>query len=422
MQTVIALPNRDNGRESISLRSALLRLACGVPLIARAVGTAERAGADEVLLVGNLNDAVEIKDVCSRYLRSLSPNLIKFVPNDNFDPTSRARWKELSAQLRTEFLWVPWNWVTYADALRDLPLSKVKPQTWLVPGRLLRSELVSDKSDFLPLPSDPQGVAVTSDASLIQAERFLVRHSGKRLDGIHSRFNRWLCRSAVQALARTRVTPNMVTLAGLLFAAASAFYFAQGTYLNAVVGALFFFLSGLADETDGMLARLKFADSSFGCWFEGFVDNASYILLFFGVTLGLSARGSRQALLLGGLALLGCSISIAVIALQRSKATDPNHPNEYLGIVYGLLENDSSSFISRVTRQIHFLTKKGVLIHYVLLFALLGWLPLMLWLVLVGSHLTWIMALHLDRKFFKPIAHPTTLLSALGTENEGRHQ
>jgi phosphatidylglycerophosphate synthase len=269
---------------------------------------------------------------------------------------------------------------------------------------------------------DPQGVAVTSEASLIQAERWLVRHSGKRLDGIHSKFNRWLCRPAVRALAHTRVTPNIVTLTGLLFAVASAFYFARGTYLNALVGALFFYLSGLADEADGMLARLKFADSSFGCWFEGFADNASYLLLFFGVTLGLYARGSRQALFLGGLALLGCSISILVIALQRSKTTRPNHPNEYLGQVYRLLERDSDSFISRVTHQIHFVTKKGVLIDYVLLFTLLGWLPLMLWLVLVGSHLTWIMTLYLDHKFFKPNTHRTTYSEALGTVNEGRHQ
>lgn len=421
MQAVITLPNGDNWRDSLSLRSVLLRRVCGVPLIARVVATAERAGADEVLLVGNLNDAVEIRGVCSRYLKSRSSNLIKFVPNDHFYSASRASWKELSDQLRNEFLWIPWNWVTNAHALRDLPLLGGRPRTWSVPGRLLRSELISDESDFLPLLCDPQGVAVTSEASLIQAERFLVRHSGKCLDGIHSKFNRWLCRPAVRALTRTRATPNMVTLAGLLFAVAAAFYFAQGTYATAVVGALLFFLSGLADEVDGMLARLKFADSSFGCWFEGFVDNASYVLLFLGVTLGLSARGSRQALLLGGLALLGCSISIAVIALQRSRTTRPDHPNEYLGRVYGLLERDSGSFISRITRQIHFLIKKGVLINYVLLFTLLGWLPLMLWLVLVGSHLTWIMALYLDHKFFKPVAHRTPFSKTLGTANEGRH-
>src|SRR5690348_4668076 len=357
MQAVIALPNHDN-RLSASDGAFLLQPVCGIPLIARVIGTAERAGADEVLLVGSLRDPVEIKNVCSQRLES-SSNIIDIVPDDSFDPSSTVSWKGLSGRLQNEFLWIPWNWITSARVLADLPQLQGKPLSWSVPWRLLRSEVPREDSGSLPFPSESDGVAVTSQESLIEAERWLVRHSGKRLDGIHSKFNRWLCRPAVRALARTRTTPNMVTLAGLLLAMLSAFFFAQGTYLDAVAGAILFFLAGLADEIDGMLARLKFADSTFGCWFEGFVDNASYILLFLSVTLGLSAQGSRRSLLVGGLALIGCSVSIALIALQRSKATRPDCPNEYLGKVYGLLESDSGSSISRITRQIHFITKKG---------------------------------------------------------------
>lgn len=421
MQAVIALPNRDKLGGLLSPSSPLLRRVCGVPLIARVIATAARSGVTEVLLIGNGSDAEIILDVSSPYLKSPSREFIQVISTQNFNPASGASWKAISAQLESELIWIPWNWVTYPHALSDLSFSGGRPQSWSVPVRMLRSELIGDESDPVSISINPQGVAVGSEAALIQAERFLVKHSGKRLDGIHSKFNRWLCRPFVEVLARTRVTPNAVTLAGLCLAVASASFFARGTYLNAVAGALFFFMSGLADDADGMLARIKFADSSFGCWFEGFVDNASYVLLFLGVTLGLSAQGYWPALLLGGLSLLGCSISIAVIALQRRKATLPDHPNEYLGNVYGLLEHDSGSFISRVTRQVHFLTKKGVLIHYVLLFTLLGWLPLMLWLVLIGSHLTWIITLYLDHRFFKP-AHTALIGKTLETEKGGRIQ
>jgi hypothetical protein len=152
MQAIIALPNGDNWRGSLSLRSALLRPVCGVPLIARVVATAERSGADEVLLIGSPDDAAKIKDICSRCLKSLSPDFMKFVPNDNCDFDSSASWIELSDQLQNELLWIPWNWVTNAHFLCDLPLLKGRPRTWSLPERLLRSKLVRDESDLAPAP------------------------------------------------------------------------------------------------------------------------------------------------------------------------------------------------------------------------------------------------------------------------------
>jgi len=44
--------------------------------------------------------------------------------------------------------------------------------------------------------------------------------------------------------------------------------------------------------------------------------------------------------------------------------------------------------------------KKAVLVHYLLLFTLIGELPLFLWLAAVGSNLTWILGLYFTRRFF----------------------
>ena len=58
-------------------------------------------------------------------------------------------------------------------------------------------------------------VSITPRTGDAEAERFVVAHAGKPSDGMHSRFNRYLCRPLVRLLTHTPVTPNMVTLGGL---------------------------------------------------------------------------------------------------------------------------------------------------------------------------------------------------------------
>lgn len=417
MQALIVLPASDKHFGSDSACDYICRPICGIPLVCRVIATAGRAGADEILVICNQQQEAKIRQLCSSSLPLRSFDISYVIQKEGFDPDSSFAWKTYRDRLDADFLWVPWNWVTHARALRGLPTLDAKPATWDRPAHLRSCVAACSESRAPSQVETSQGVSIISNTSVSEAERLLVRQSGKQLDGIHSKFNRWLCRPAVRFLTHMNVSPNMVTLTGLLCAIGSAVCYAKGSYLDSVLGALLFFLSGLFDEVDGMLARIKFADSAFGCWFEGFVDNASYLLVFLGVTLGLSSRGFKDALPLGAMALVGCSISIGVIAGQRRKSTRPDHPNEYLGNVYRLLEGDSQNHVSKVVRQLHFLTKKGVLIHYVLIFTILGWLPAMMWLLVIGSHATWTLTLYLNHRFFQPV--PTTVL---GPETKGGAQ
>jgi len=246
-----------------------------------------------------------------------------------------------------------------------------------------------------------EGVLVTSESRIAEAERFLVAHSGKPSDGIHSRFNRLLCRPAVRLFSHTAVTPNWVTLGGLVVGIAAALMYARGQYTAYVTGALLFFLSGLFDEADGMLARIKFRESVFGTWFEGFVDEATYLLLFGGITVGLSRDRGPHELTYGYLLLIGCALSIAVTRWQRKLATAPDRPDEYAERLNRLLEADSSNLVLHVVRHIHMFIKKGVSIHYLLIFTVLGGLPWLLRLAALGSNLTWALALYFNRRYFR---------------------
>jgi phosphatidylglycerophosphate synthase len=227
-----------------------------------------------------------------------------------------------------------------------------------------------------------------------------VAHSGKPLDGIYSKFNRLLCRPAVRLLTHTGITPNSVTLGGLVVAIVAALLFARGSYANYVGGALLFFLSGLFDEMDGMLARIKFTESAFGTWFEGFVDNATYLLVFSGITAGLYRQRGSHELFYGLALLIGCLLSFIVIALQRKATTAAERPHEYAGQMNQMLEGDSSNWISLMARQINVFIKKGVAIHYLLIFTVAGGLPLFLRLAAFGSNLTWVLVLYFNRRFF----------------------
>ena len=398
MQAILAMPDSQSAKSGGD--QLLFHDIAGIPLLVRAIATARRAGADEALLVFPGFIPCEIvKRLRENAILSAGP-LVKCISVLGFDPESSSGWRQISARLTDEFLWTPWNWVTNKHALLRLPALEQKPESWSEPARLKRDVTVND-GEPLRRAQKAEGIAVVSADSVRVAERWLVANSGKPLDGIYTSFNRRLCRPVVRALTHTAVSPNAVTLAGFLVACLSAYCFSRGSYLLSVIGALLFFLSGLCDEVDGMLARIKFSDSAFGTWFEGTVDNLSYLLLFGGIARGLSRHRGPRELWIGGAILVGAVISTALIAWLRKSSTHRERPNEYLGKMYRLLDEDRGNWISRISRNIEFLLKKGVFIHYVVLFSLLGLLPVMMRIAAIAANLTWILAFYFKRRFFR---------------------
>jgi phosphatidylglycerophosphate synthase len=373
-----------------------LREIAGVPLLTRVIATAMRAGADSLLLLWpeDVDHGVLEKCQHSPLLNTLKIRTIAFT----FNPKHPGDWKAIEDELQDRFLWLPWNWVTnkYGLAISpsDVPLAK-----WDEGALITKDSVVRGTRVRVVSCRSARGVLVTSAKLVSKAERFLVAHSGKPSDGMYSKFNRLLCRLPVRLLAHTRVTPNFVTLAGLLFAIGSAVLYSRGTYANYAAGAGLFFISGLFDDMDGMLARIKFRESAFGTWFEGFVDNATYLLLFGGITVGLFRQRGPHELMYGIALIAGCVLSVIVIAIQRKLATAPDRPHEYSAQMNSLFDGDSA-LTSKIARQIHIFVKKGVVVHYVVLFTLLGLLPLFLRLAALGANLTWTLGLYFTYRFF----------------------
>jgi phosphatidylglycerophosphate synthase len=401
VQAVLAIPSSEMLRSYGNVTEVLMRKVAGLPLLVRVMATAKRAAVNSVLIIWP-------EDMIPGTLESFAKSpLLKGVQVNNlvwrnaFDPRNADHWTAIAACLEEQFLWLPWNWVTHKRALIGLSPVSIRPSTWESPA-LLEKEAEATQPDVkIGLGSRVvDGIPVTSQAAVRIAERFLVANSGKPLDGIYSSFNRRLCRPFVRLLTHTRVTPNALTFGGLLVAILAGLLFARGSYIYYVAGALLFFVSGLFDEMDGMLARIKFRESAFGTWLEGFVDNVTYLVIFAGITVGLHRQYGSWPLKYGTALIIGCVLSVVVIGVQRKLSTAPDRPHEYAGKMNQLLEADSSNSLSLIVRQIHVFVKKGVLVHYLLIFTLMGGLPLFLWLATIGSNLTWVLGLYFTRRFF----------------------
>lgn len=81
----------------------------------------------------------------------------------------------------------------------------------------------------------------------------------------------------------TKVTPNQVTLIGLVSAIASGFCFWQGYF---IIGAVFFWISYMFDCVDGNLARITKQGSKLGAFLDTFTDNLKIFIYSLGLIVG----------------------------------------------------------------------------------------------------------------------------------------
>ena len=113
---------------------------------------------------------------------------------------------------------------------------------------------------------------------------------------------RWLIDPAVDLLARSGVTPNMLTVGGVAGNGVAAVLCAVGAFLPAGVVVLAF---SLLDMLDGALARATNRASDFGSVFDAVMDRVSEAAVLFGLLVWFSDRGGRTEELLIFVAVAG---------------------------------------------------------------------------------------------------------------------
>ena len=112
------------------------------------------------------------------------------------------------------------------------------------------------------------------------------------------RLARWVARP----LARTPVSPNLITFLGLVMGLCAAWLFSRGDTTAANWGAVLFVAAAWADPLDGELARASGKTSKFGHYFDHAAMVTTYVTLFVGMGVGLATRGMGDAAMLLGIA------------------------------------------------------------------------------------------------------------------------
>ena len=114
-------------------------------------------------------------------------------------------------------------------------------------------------------------------------------------------------------LRRTGITPDHLTVLGVLVATAAAITIGAG-YLR--VGLLLLFLAGIPDLLDGAVAKASGMASTRGAFFDSVADRLSDALLFGGVAWYLQTNNG------GRIALLPYAVfaAAALVSYQRAKA------------------------------------------------------------------------------------------------------
>lgn len=199
-----------------------------------------------------------------------------------------------------------------------------------------------------------------------EGERKLMASLGKADDGLISRkLNRPISKAASRWLAKTKVTPNMVTLLNMLLGFAAAASASLGGYLPQLLGATLFQLNSIFDGTDGELARLKFRSSKQGQWFDTFADNIVYVAYILGVTFGARNTGLPAVYYYTGLAgaffALTAFLSLSYYLAKNQKS------GSLLEFKYGF-----EGWHQRLKQVIYFISKRDTWAMTLLLLALMG--------------------------------------------------
>jgi phosphatidylglycerophosphate synthase len=234
--------------------------------------------------------------------------------------------------------------------------------------RSLLAAVMSEWAAILPpgpSPADvPPPLEVTSDSELSAAEALLLKGLVKKEDGILTRLiSRKISLAVTRRLARTRITPNLMTFVSAALGLAAAWFFASPAPPRQIAGGLLFLLHSILDGCDGELARLKFQESRFGGVLDFWGDNVVHVAVFSAFALAWSsAIGQSWPLLLGALAVSGtvlCAVFIYIYAMRPRAGGGP------------LLTTVSPTRRSRLAQVLDALARRDF-IYFVMVLALFG--------------------------------------------------
>lgn len=118
-------------------------------------------------------------------------------------------------------------------------------------------------------------------------------------------------RIPAELVAKTGISPNIVTALGLLVALVTAWVLSTGHFF---LGGFLVLVSGAFDMLDGAVARISGRSTRFGAILDSTFDRLSEAALFLGLLAYYANQGSFQEVVLVGAALVGSMLTSYVRA------------------------------------------------------------------------------------------------------------
>ena len=224
----------------------------------------------------------------------------------------------------------------------------------------------------------------------------------KPTDGVYARTNRRVSIPISTVLAKTSITPNMVSVATLLLSAIAGAVFTIGSYSTVLLASVLSWFACMFDGVDGELARAKFQTSEFGARLEMVGDYLYYVFIFVGMAVGIYRRTSDPIWLYMGVAVvISVVLTFILISRLKSQQNDRVLKGNWHSYFQGQLGAYRSNPLMSFSRRFAFLATRAALPYYVVIFSLLGLVELLLVCVLVGTQLIWMLSLYATHVAFK---------------------
>ncbi len=221
-----------------------------------------------------------------------------------------------------------------------------------------------------------------------RAESMLVRSLRKSVDGVIARhINRRFSLAATRVLMHFPVRPNHVTAFSLLVSIAAAITAAMATVASPgwlIVGALLWQFASMLDGIDGELARLKFAESKFGEWFDTLTDDVGKFMFFAGSGFGVAAV-SGQAIWLQ-LCMLAVAVQFGLSVTLYRKLLRTGSGSHYA--LSWDLNPQHRSLVMRLYSRIEFMGRRDYYVFAWLCLAFVGMLEMAIVMMVITTAMT----------------------------------
>ena len=112
---------------------------------------------------------------------------------------------------------------------------------------------------------------------------------------------------------RLGITPNMMTMLGLIGNTVGAYFLARGEMLT---GGLFVLLMTPIDALDGTMARLRGESSDFGAFVDSVTDRYSELIIYGGLLYHFLSQGEP----VGGLLVFGAAAGSVLVSYVKARA------------------------------------------------------------------------------------------------------